>query len=490
MKKIFLILIVVVVFLFISPSQTDASPAGQQNVDMVILLDTSASVFPIYNDLLNYIIRDIISDHLRFGDTLHLISFDMNPSFIFSREINNKADIEFLVNKLFSLYPFGIYTDIISALKHLREYISRIPNNNQIREIVILTDGIHNPPYGAPYQSIIDPVTRVNILQSEIEELRKIGWKTTIVRLPNAPGETSEASANEANMFDYIESTRIFTSTSGDLPGENKRSTATATTATLTGTRTVAREEARTEPRAAAGREETRTEPRAATREEARTRTRATTREETRTEPRAAAAREDGRSSFLDIFSWLNNPLLLFILFTVLLIVISFILIIKYFSRASVRESYSVVRNDIDRAGQKGEDDSNRRAIIMKVAGQNDMTVGTSRNIHKFRTGTVKSIGGANSAYLIFLYKIPGTIASLKFDGDKYIFTPLKPELFPYIGDREIDNPLDQNIKIIIDKKYPLSIKFSEYISPLEKINALMKLTERSGLPLRSIAKN
>ncbi|MCL2294759.1 MAG: hypothetical protein FWC36_07835, partial [Spirochaetes bacterium] len=175
-------------------------------------------------------------------------------------------------------------------------------------------------------------------------------------------------------------------------------------------------------------------------------------------------------------------PLILLLL-AILLIIIAFILTTRYYSRLSVRESYNVVRNDIDSRGidkyGNRSDSANRRPIIMKVANQNDQVVGISRNIHRFKTGTVKSIGGGNSSFLIFLYKIPGAIASLKFDGTKYIFTPLRPEFFPAIEDSEVENPLDQDIKIKTEKFQMLSVKFSEYISPLEKINSTLKLTEK-----------
>ncbi|MCL2480860.1 MAG: hypothetical protein FWF38_04020 [Spirochaetaceae bacterium] len=183
-----------------------------------------------------------------------------------------------------------------------------------------------------------------------------------------------------------------------------------------------------------------------------------------------------------------NNILLISIIIIILLIIIIFLMIIRYYSRSSVKESYNIVRNDIDIKDVDKEgnnsDNINRRPIIMKVANQNDQIVGTSRNIHPFKSGAVKSVGGGNSSYLIFLYKIPGTIASLKFDGEKYIFTPLRPEFFPENGDKEIENPLEKNIKIKTEKQHILSIKFWEYISPLEKINSIMHLTEHRGVPL------
>ena len=44
-------------------------------VDVIILLDVSESVFPIFEDILDYLIRDILQSHLQFGDYFHLLTF-------------------------------------------------------------------------------------------------------------------------------------------------------------------------------------------------------------------------------------------------------------------------------------------------------------------------------------------------------------------------------------------------------------------------------
>ena len=56
MNKNFLIIVLLIVgFFFIIPLYAETTP-----VDMVILFDSSASVFPIYDDLLNFVINNII----------------------------------------------------------------------------------------------------------------------------------------------------------------------------------------------------------------------------------------------------------------------------------------------------------------------------------------------------------------------------------------------------------------------------------------------
>ncbi|MCL2704900.1 MAG: VWA domain-containing protein [Spirochaetaceae bacterium] len=503
MNKYFLLIVLLLAGLFfIIPSQAEATP-----VDMVVLLDTSGSVFSIYNDLLNYVTKNIISDYLKFGDTFHLISFDSEPSLILSKKINNKNDIEYILKDLFLLYPFGKHTDLISALKYLRNYVSGITNNSN-REIVILTDGIHNPPSGSPYQSVIEPATGVNLLQKEIDELTKTNWKISIVKLPgssqseSSTGISSSQGSTAASSGSTNDASRSTTDTSRSTNDASRGATDSSrgtADASRSGTTDASRSGTGTSSnisQSTGSQSDISSSTSASSEKQSQENSMFTyiddkkitstdfnnSSEEKVTTIQTSSGTSDNTKKNK------NNILLLSILGIILLIIIIFVLITRYYSRASVKESYNVVRNDIDIKGvdQEGSksDNSNRRSIIMKVTNQNDQIVGTSRNIHPFKIGAVKSVGGGNSSYLIFLYKLPGTIASLKFDGDKYIFTPLRPEFFPEIGDKEIENPLDKIIKIKTEKQHILTIKFGEYISPLEKINSIMHLTEHRGVPL------
>ncbi len=690
MKKNLLILILLLAgFFFIIPSQVSAAP-----VDMVVLLDTSESVLPIYGDLVNYIIKDILTNHLRYGDTFHLINFDSTPSLIFSKQIKNSSDIEYVLSDLFLLYPLGKYTDLIAALKYLRSYVSGISNNSS-REIVILTDGIHDPPPGSPYKSVIDPATGENLLQKEIQELTKSNWKVSIVRLPGEnesalagmesrqngasgsssasqergaasaaggqgtslsdtgnsststaygtaetgtgqgktdlsasgtytysglvqggpaahatedslysqsysqasassstalPGESSalshtvtesaeeedkalsgtEAASGQAervieessalslsngstssesstatqsdsqtadstqslqenSIFNYLDNNdKIYKSDFNDSVGEKSTTTATGSPKIsipgsidkinynfklplqienfysypvflkldqvilnnaetngdtinikqniLSSKETIAIPEKRTENISLALSLPKELQP-----GESKLMIELVFSDDNRAFPTnfiIAATIED---SFFNkiITKAKDNILKIVIVLVIIVVIIIFALVLKYLLGLSVTESYNVVRKDIDK---EGIDSGGRRPIIMKTAGQNDKLIG-KRNIHIFKDGTVRSVGGGNSSYLIFLYKLPGVIASLKFDGSRYIFTPIKPQFFPEIGDKEFENPLNTDIKIITEKKQALSIKFMEYISPLEKINSIMKLTEQRGIP-------
>ena len=487
MNKNFLLLLLIAGFFLITPSKADAKP-----IDMVVLLDTSGSVLPIYDDLLNFITKNIISDYLKYGDTFHLLSFDADPSFVISKKINNKKDIESILSDLFLLYPFGKHTDLISALKYLRNYVSGISNDSS-REIVILTDGLHDPSEGSPYQSIVDPATGVNLLEKEMEELAKTNWKINIIRLPGKAGSRNDSTGTGSSNTGSGGYSASGTSGSSDTSSGNTYGA--GTTGTSSGTSTGSSGfstsgSSGTSSNSAYGAGASGTTSNSNSNESTlfnyidnskiqSSDFNVTQEKDTRDKgdpvitTSSTSSNENSDNAKKTIFG-MSPLLLLFIV--ILIIILIFILIFKFYSGSSVKKSYNVVRNDVDQEGNKS-DNSNRRSIIMKVAGQNDQIVGTNRNIHLFKSGAVKSVGGGNCAYLIFLYKIPGTIASLKFDGDKYIFTPIRTEFFPDVAN-EIDNPLGQDIKIITEKQHKITIKFWEYISPLEKINSIMHLTE------------
>jgi hypothetical protein len=184
------------------------------------------------------------------------------------------------------------------------------------------------------------------------------------------------------------------------------------------------------------------------------------------------------KSSLLDSVKKSKDVIVRILLVVIVCATIAvFVLDFRYYTGVSVAESYSVVRKDVDAAVSGGK----RRPVAMKVKGQNDQVIG-NRNIHLFSEGTVKSVGGRSASFLIFLYRIPGIIANLEFDGENYIFTPVNSEYFPEINGNSLINPLDREIKVVTDKGFAITILFQEYISKLEKINSIMKLTEHKGM--------
>ena len=66
---------------------------GADRVDMIVLLDNSVSVLPIYDRIQESLLRRIISEHLAPGDTFSLNTFSDYPEVEISREIKNEEDV-------------------------------------------------------------------------------------------------------------------------------------------------------------------------------------------------------------------------------------------------------------------------------------------------------------------------------------------------------------------------------------------------------------
>lgn len=96
------------------------------------------------------------------------------------------------------------------------------------------------------------------------------------------------------------------------------------------------------------------------------------------------------------------------------------------------------------------------------------------RNIHIMKPGSRLSVGGRNSAFLIFLVPFPHRIADIRFDGSQCSLAILKPEYFPYETNNIIENCVGKEITAVSDKDYEIVFTFREYEDPVIKLNRLL----------------
>ena len=171
MKKYLVLLILIV---------ASVSYLMSDQIENIVLLDTSESMFPYYSGTIEYLIEDIVKQQLQLGDSLHLLSFNDFPEYEISRTIKGEVEIRALLNRILLLQPFGKYTDLISAFSYLYEYVDELPSSS-IKKLIILTDGIHDPPPDSPY-----PVSNTN--KDDIvkisENMRRQGWDVTLIQFP------------------------------------------------------------------------------------------------------------------------------------------------------------------------------------------------------------------------------------------------------------------------------------------------------------------
>ncbi|HOX49636.1 MAG TPA: hypothetical protein PLG14_10660, partial [Spirochaetales bacterium] len=104
-----------------------------------------------------------------------------------------------------------------------------------------------------------------------------------------------------------------------------------------------------------------------------------------------------------------------------------------------------------------------------------------SRNVHTLHAGSAKAVGGGRSDYLVFLVPVPGGSAELHFDGERCVFVPLRPELFPGL-EGPLEDCLGKDISMVSRSGYPLVLRFQKYERPADRINRLLHCIEAPGL--------
>jgi hypothetical protein len=121
--------------------------------DIVLLLDTSASMSDYYLEVRDYLSGPFLQEFLRLGDTFHLISFSDRTRLEISQRVNGQSDIEAIVGRLLLMYPLDPYSDIVSALRFAERYITSLPNS-RAKSLVVISDGDNNPAPGTRLESV------------------------------------------------------------------------------------------------------------------------------------------------------------------------------------------------------------------------------------------------------------------------------------------------------------------------------------------------
>ena len=154
-KKLFVLVLIlgIVAGVFCQNSGSGDLP-GSANLsgpmDLVVILDTSASMSNSYADISNYLVGPFLREFLRIGDTFHLISFSDAPRLEISRRISAAEDVDAIIGRLLLMYPLDPKTDVAGALSFGENYTSSLPVSRH-RKIILITDGD-----AAGTQSLVD----------------------------------------------------------------------------------------------------------------------------------------------------------------------------------------------------------------------------------------------------------------------------------------------------------------------------------------------
>src|SRR5512137_843257 len=123
--------------------------AAAAGMDVVVMVDTSASMFPYYDDLQQYLLRDLLEHWLHKRDTFHLLSFADTPETEIAERIGGARELTAIIDRIYLLRPLGRYTDLVAALDYLYSYLDGLPADSP-KLVLLLTDGKHDPPPGSP----------------------------------------------------------------------------------------------------------------------------------------------------------------------------------------------------------------------------------------------------------------------------------------------------------------------------------------------------
>jgi hypothetical protein len=158
-----------------------AAAALASDVDLVVVMDTSESMFPYFEDLRNYLIEDLLEEKLHRGDTFHLLSFSGSPELETAVPLADERAAEKAFGRLALLHPLGRYTDLIAALRFVHQYVRQLPEGNA-KTVLLLTDGIHDPPPGSPNR--LPPEEVRAAVRAAAEAIRREGWTVQVLKVP------------------------------------------------------------------------------------------------------------------------------------------------------------------------------------------------------------------------------------------------------------------------------------------------------------------
>lgn len=191
-------------FLFVFFTSVFAQNSAQPNAEIVIMMDTSGMILPYYEDINNRVLAEINNKFIRKGDTVHIISFNADARYEMSQKINSEKDMSRIVSRFLLLYQLGKNSDFLTGLHYARQYTSNLSAKKD-KILIIISDGIFNPPSFSPYKNYSDEQIKneIGLLAGSI---RKKGWEVYYVKLPypadaiirNLDGEEFYNSGKEA----------------------------------------------------------------------------------------------------------------------------------------------------------------------------------------------------------------------------------------------------------------------------------------------------
>jgi hypothetical protein len=164
--------------------------------DVVVLLDSSQSVLPYFQDVTDFVLSSVVKDFLRFGDTFHLLTFGDSAQAEIAQKMNDERDVKSVLGRLYLLYPLSRHSDFLGALSYLHQYLSDLPVSRR-KIVVVITDGVQNSPPESR-SATMDKAQISSEIEKECQAIRANGWDLRLIKLPLVPKDAAGAGANAA----------------------------------------------------------------------------------------------------------------------------------------------------------------------------------------------------------------------------------------------------------------------------------------------------
>jgi hypothetical protein len=448
--------------------------------DLIVLVDTSASMSSFYTNVTNYLTGPFLDENLNLGDTFHLISFSGKPRFEIARRVIDLGDVQTINGRIFLLYPLEPVSDISSAISYGEKYTTILPQGRQKR-IFIVSDSEEKDVAGLLNAS-------AGRLQSGDTSIRylKVPFAAQAPsqnRPPSSPASETSVSQPASSVQAPSGSTASPAATASPSPAG---SPAEALPDSPAGEPGPATEPVSSEPPALSEAE--------------------LSAENQDSQTGSNASAEDGTAAesgerFGSFISSLPLPLLIALGILVLLI-LGFVIImtLRNLNSSPNRVMASVTTGDNGAAARNAEllnsfasttkaasrssphrryhrDDQNQflsNPPMLNLFVEDQNTAIGRRNVHTLKPGSRFTVGGGGSDFLIFLVPIPPRIGELRFDGTNCTFIPQKSKYFPDIGSQQVPECIGKPIRVLSDKHYELFFHFERYKDPLIALNQLL----------------
>ncbi len=177
--------------LWLPPLAAEAERARTGHIDAFVVLDESGTMKPIFARVTAYLADTIVRDYLTPGDYVCVVGFSGVPHVRVSQRLSSVAEKENLVELVrdLNVVVHG-YTDMGRALEETLRQLERLADPSHEQVVLILTDGLNQPPRDSPYFAPVRPDSGVGIAPpsgfnerflAQVGRLAAKGWRVHVV---------------------------------------------------------------------------------------------------------------------------------------------------------------------------------------------------------------------------------------------------------------------------------------------------------------------